>query len=198
MKKRNRDLEFLFEIGRLRFTQRFWQRFFVTKVANDPEHIFRVAWIALLIAKKEKVKNEEKILKMALVHDIVESRTGDVDYISRMFTEQNEEEAFGDMMEGTTLEEEFIPLMKEYEKRQSIESKIVKDADNLDIDMELVEQYDSNRELCERKIKLREQVFAKLFTKTARKIFREIYSSHVHDWHFNAKRNRFNSGDFKK
>ena len=121
-------------------------------------------WLALIITKKERVENEEKIIKMALAHDITESRTGDVDYISRLFTDLKEDMAAQDMLEETSLEDEFISLIKEHE---------------------------------ERKIKLREQVFSKLFTKTAQKFFRQIYAADVHDWHFKSRRNRFNQGDFK-
>jgi len=199
MGKSNRDLEFLFEMGRLRLLQRTWQRFFMTKVANDVEHTFRVMWLALIIAKKEKVGNEEKIMKMALVHDVTESRTGDVDYLSRLYSERKEELAIHDMFEGVALEGEFIELWKEFEKRETIEAKIVKDADNLDIDMELMEQWASNRDLVMAKFNARKKIIpSKLFTKTAKKMFKEIYTSGVHNWHLNSKNNRFQSGDWKK
>ncbi len=193
-----RDIEFLFEMGRLRFGQRNWQRFFNTKVANDSEHTFRVLWIALTIAKREGVADIEKIMKMALVHDIAESRTGDVDYISRSYAKLNEEDAIKDVLEETSVEDEFIESWEEFEKRETIESKIVKDADNLDIDFELMEQMDANEGLIKKKISMRKSnVRQKLFTETAKKMFDEVYSTEdIHDWHFESKRNRFKNGDF--
>ncbi len=78
MKKTNesRDVEFFYEIGQLRLINRMWRRFFQSETSNVAEHTLRVIWIALAIAKKENVRDEEKIMKMALVHDIAESRTG--------------------------------------------------------------------------------------------------------------------------
>ena len=63
-----RDIEFLYEIGTLRNMDRAWKAIMATDVASDPEHTFRVVFLALLIARSEGVKNEEKIIKMALVH----------------------------------------------------------------------------------------------------------------------------------
>lgn len=195
----NKDIDFLFEIGRIRFIQREWQRFFLTKVANDAEHTFRVLWLALIIAKKEKVKNEERIMKLALLHDITESRTGDVDYLSRLYCERKENMAIHDMLDGVSLKDEFIKIWEELEKRETIEAKIVKDADNLDIDLELMEQRDSNFKAVELKSRNRKKIIPeKLFTQTAKKMFREIYHSNIHNWHINSRNNRFKTGDWKK
>lgn len=70
-----RDIEFLYEIGCLRFIPRAWQQLLVPSGANLAEHILRVMWIAIVIAKYEKA-DIDKVIKMALVHDVSESRTG--------------------------------------------------------------------------------------------------------------------------
>ena len=92
------DINFLYEIGTIRYIDRMWKRFLNADFENLAEHHFRVAWIALVIAKHEKVDNTDKILKMALVHDIAESRTGDVDYLSRQYVERNEELGIKDIL----------------------------------------------------------------------------------------------------
>ncbi|MDB5178712.1 MAG: hypothetical protein JWN01_655, partial [Patescibacteria group bacterium] len=112
-----RDIEFIYEIGALRYMQRIWVRFLNPSFQNNTEHMFRVAWIALIIAKREGATDHEKILKMALVHDVSESRTGDVDYLSRQYVKRDQEQGIKDMLSGTALESEFIELWKEYERR---------------------------------------------------------------------------------
>ncbi|HEX8974226.1 MAG TPA: HD domain-containing protein [Patescibacteria group bacterium] len=191
-----RDIEFFYEIGQLRLINRMWRRFFQSETSNVAEHTLRVIWIALAIAKKEGVKDEEKVLKMALVHDITESRTGEVDYISRQYADLKEELAIRDMLESTVLEEDFLKVWKEYEKRESIEAKLVKDADNLDVNLELMEQ--RIQTISDKFIKPREVlVKPKLYTETAKKYWSLIAKSDVHDWHV-LGRNRFNQGDWKK
>lgn len=195
----NKDIDFLFEIGKIRFIQRAWQRFFLTKMANDVEHTFRVMWLALIIANKERKGNQEKILKLALVHDIAESRAGDVDYLSRLYVKRDEDMAIADILSDTSLEKEFVDLFKENEKRETLESQIVKDADNLDIDLELMEQRDANESVFKFKSEARKKIIPKkLFTATAKKMFKEIYSSDINNWHSNSKNNRFKTGDWKK
>lgn len=192
-----RDVQFLFEIGSLRFIPRQWQRQLNTGVANLSEHHFRVMWLALVIAAKEKNVDTNKVLKMALVHDIAESRTGDVDYISRQYVERNEELGIKDMLADTSIEKEFLALIHEYEERKSLEAKIVKDADNLEIDMELTEQKARGASLPEHIAKMRSGVRdTKLYTKTAQKLFDDIVKANPHDWHLKG-RNRLNAGDWQ-
>jgi len=197
-KNHKRDIELLFEIGCLRYMPRSWKRFFNPDVANNAEHTFRVAWIALLLAKYEGIDNEDKILKMALIHDLTESRTGDVDYLSRQYVERKEAKAVKDMLEDTVFQKELVSLWHEYEQKLSIEAKIVKDADNLDVELELVEQefrgHSIGTLLNSRR---KENVYSKLYTTSARKLWNEIHKSKLHDWHLLAN-NRFKNGDWKK
>ncbi len=178
--------------------QRTWRQFLNPDFANISEHIFRVAWIALILAKRENVKNTDKLLKMALVHDIPESRTGDVNYISRQYTERKEHNAIRDMLKDTTLEEEFIELWEECEKKETIEARIIKDADNLDVDFELQEQAAKGESIKSILNEVREHVGAnKLYTESARKIYQALKNSNPNDWHIKGN-NRFNGGDWKK
>ena len=115
----NRDVDFLYELGALRLIDRQWRRFHSQNFANLADHHFRVAWIALVIAAREGGQIDTgKIVKMALVHDIAESRTGDVDYLSRQYVTKDEAGAARDMMDETSVGEEFLALLEEYEKRE--------------------------------------------------------------------------------
>jgi putative hydrolase of HD superfamily len=192
-----RDLELLFELGTLRYISRVWKQMLGNGFANLAEHHFRVAWTALLLARYENVKNEEKILKMALVHDLPESRTGDVHYVSRLYTKRDEAGAIKDILQGTTFEQDMVELWNEYEERESIEAKIVKDADTLDVDLELREQAAVGNKLEEILHEQRKQVKTMLYTESAKKLWDVIQESSPHDWHVLGK-NRLNAGDWKE
>ncbi|MCW1908255.1 MAG: HD domain-containing protein [Candidatus Saccharibacteria bacterium] len=194
-----RDVEFLFEVGAMRFIPRQWHRFHMFNVQSLTEHHYRVIWLALLIAAREKKGDIEKIMKMALVHDVAESRTGDVDYLARQYVTRNEDMAIQDILEDTSLEQEFIDIIQEYEKRESIESKIVKDADNIDVDLDLAEQALIGHEIRSEWQEMRDHVGkTKLYTKSAKLLQAEIRSANPHDWHTKSPRNRRASGDWKK
>jgi putative hydrolase of HD superfamily len=196
----SRDVDFLFEIGALRFQPRQWQRFLLTDVANITEHHYRVMWLALIIAGRQtEPVNTEKLLKMAMAHDIAESRTGDVDYISRQYAKLDEERAAHDMLKNTNLHNEFTELIHEYEQRDCLEAKIVKDADNLDVDLEIREQGARGASLEAAWAPHRKKIAAtRFFTASAKELYEEIAASDPNAWHTTSPNNRVNGGDWKE
>lgn len=195
---RQRDLEFLFEVGCMRYIPRSWVQFLGADFANLSEHIFRVTWIALMIAQGEGSVDTGKLVKMALVHDLAESRGVDVHYVSREFADRHEDRALSATLEGTSLADEFKSLAEEYEHRQSLEAKIVKDADNLDVDFELAEQAARGVTLKQAFGPMRQHVGqTKLYTETARQLWHDLQTAEPHAWHLNSS-NRFTTGDWKK
>ncbi len=195
--KISRDIEFLYEMGTIRFIDRMWKRFLNSDFANLAEHHFRMFWIAMVIASREGNADTGKIAKMVLIHDIAESRTGDVDYLARQYVERNENLGIKDMLTATSIEKEFYAIWEEYEARETIEAKIAKDADNLDVDFELAEQavrggklhddWKENREFVARN---------KLYTESAKLLFDELRLANPHDWHRKG-RTRINDGDWR-
>jgi putative hydrolases of HD superfamily len=196
---RNRNVELMFEIGTLRHIERTWKNFMNPDVANCAEHMYRVLWLALTISKMENIGNHEKILKIALMHDVTESRTGDTNYISRQYVKRDDEMALGDIFEGTVHEEETKALFREYEERNSIEARIVKDADTIDIEMELAELRAKGHSLGKVFVKDRRvNVYTRLYTKSAKKLWDALAVAEPHDWHLSSPRNRHKGGDWKK
>jgi putative hydrolase of HD superfamily len=180
-----RDIEFLYEIGSLRNVPRGWRQHLGMDCSSDLEHTYRVVWLALIIARHEgKPFDEKKLLTMALLHDIPETRVSDHSYVQKAYvTEINETAAAQDMFKDTILED-MVGTFTEYEKRESFESKIVKDADNLDIDIELKELAERGSTIPKKFQKFREMVRNdKLYTETARKFFDAIQQSDSDSWH---------------
>jgi putative hydrolase of HD superfamily len=192
-----RDVEFIYEIGCLRLMQRMWSRFLTPGFANVAEHHFRVAWISLVIAQREGPVDEAKLLKMALAHDLPESRAGDLDYVSRLYAERHEDQAMADMLDGTVLAPELVDIWNEYESLGSLEAKIVKDADYIDVDAELAEQRASgNQGIYDFKDPIRRHVGAtKLKTKTGKLLWQAVRDGNPYDW-ISSSKNRLNSGDW--
>ncbi len=184
----NRDIEFLYEIGSLRNIPRAWIQHLATDCASTLEHTLRVVFLALLIARKEGVKSEEKVIKMALIHDLAETRTADLAYVHKVYSTSDDARAAKDQFAGTSFGD-LEDILKEYEARKSIEAKIVKDADNLDIDLELKEIEERGNLVAKKKQPLRKFVRDnKLYTKTAKKMWDEIRKSDPSSWHLSANK----------
>lgn len=180
----NKNIDFLYEIGSLRNVQRGWRQHFGVDVANILEHSFRVMLIALILARMEKVEDEEKIMKMVLIHDLAETRTSDLSYVQKVYVKADEERSAKELFEGTLLKALEETVLKEYEERKSIEAKIVKDADNLDVDIELKE-LETRGHLLPKKWRANRKMVRdkKLYTKSAKKLWDEIQKSDSEDWH---------------
>jgi putative hydrolase of HD superfamily len=191
-----RDLELLYEVGSLRFITRAWSQVLRNRnVANLAEHMFRVAWIAMTIAKHEGADLGD-VAKMALMHDMSESRTGDAHYMSRLYIQRDENKAVNDIFNGSILSDDMFVLWNEYEKCETLASKCVKDADWLDVDFELSELYETGEKIGDKDLWYRELVREKLKTETGKKMWAEIYNGDSHSWHRNST-HMFNSGYFK-
>ncbi|MBW7955831.1 HD domain-containing protein [Patescibacteria group bacterium] len=184
-----RHIDFLFEVGSLRYAIRTWSQFLNPNCQNLTEHTLRVVWIALVLAKHEGITDTSKIIKMALVHDISESRSVDVNYVSRQYADRHEDKAISDTLGDTLLLDEFLPIWEEYEERQTLEAKIVKDADHLDVDLELRELEAMGNKLGQALMPSRQDALeSRFFTETARKMWQEIQNSDPHHWHLMARR----------
>ncbi len=210
-----RNVELIYEVGSLRFVDRMWKQFFGPDLQNVSEHSYRVIFTALAIARSEKKKvsealsgrngklnnrieiDESKIIKMALIHDLVESRTGDLHYQSRRYCTRDEESAAKDIFKGTFFEKDFLELFEEYERRKSLEAKIVKDADNLDVDIEIMETTTRGGKAPRTWQNHRKMVYKDFYTSSAKKLWKAFYTTDPNDWHQLGK-NRFNTGDWKK
>ena len=139
---------FLFEIGNLRKVLRAHQQMLLSYDLTDTiaSHSFRVAIIGYFLAK-EVGANADTVLKMCLLHDIEESRSADHNWVSKKYVKIFTEEIMHDQFAGLPHSAELMMVLKEYEERQTLESKVAKDADLLD-QIFLLREYDwqGNRE----------------------------------------------------
>lgn len=195
MDTKGRAVDLLFEVGTMRHISRSWSQFGGLQFANVAEHSYRVVWIALVLARDEGA-DIAKTLQMAMIHDLPETRTGDGNYVNREYVAYNEVGAVKDSLAGTPLESELLPLWREYKDRETLEARIVKDADTLDCDLELRELKSRGSDLPEVLQDTRMRAFEQLHTATARRLFREIEGASCHDWHKKSK-NRLNNGDWR-
>jgi putative hydrolases of HD superfamily len=189
-----RDAELVYEIGTMRHVQRTWRQFGGLPFANVAEHTMRVAWLSMLIGTREGA-DIGKVVQMSLIHDAPETRTGDVHYMSRLYTERNEDKAFDDMLSATSLDW-LRGLWVEFEERETLEAKVVKDADTLDVDFELRETASTGSHLPDSFKPIRDCVALGLYTQAGKEMYETLLATDPHSWHLEGK-NRATSGDWR-
>ena len=99
---------------------------------NVAEHSFYTTIIGWVLAKLEKA-DEDKTLKMCLIHDLAEARGGERNLINKFYTQTlNEPRIIQEISQHYNLKDfSFNELFKEFYKEKTLEAKIAKDADVL-------------------------------------------------------------------
>ena len=106
-------------------------------------HSFGVSVTAMLLADEIKSRgldvDIERVLKMALLHDWAETRVGDmprtaINYFGADVRKRAESAAFADIVGSSTATgSQYTGLYHEYEGRHSLEARLVKAADIIDL-----------------------------------------------------------------
>lgn len=111
------------------------------------EHTWRVAILAMILGPELKV-NQEKLVKMALIHDLGEASIGDLVWErgnkvvgSQQEKHKDELEAVKEMFGNTY--PEYLELWKEFEKQETPEAKALKLFDKLEMVMQALD-YEKN------------------------------------------------------
>ncbi len=124
--------DFLFEIGTMRKVLRMHRQTLLTDDMTDniATHSFRVTMIGWLLAKKENA-DPYKVVMMCMLHDFGEIRSNDHNWVNKRYTRIFDDEIIEEQL-GSLPFHELKELAQEYEKRESKEAIIAKDADLID------------------------------------------------------------------
>ena len=95
------------------------------------EHLFHTAMIAYTLCYLEPKADKNKVVLMALLHDIGEGRTSDHNYVHQRYGRLAEHEAVKDIANTLPFGNEILSLFEEEQEKKTIEARLVKDADNL-------------------------------------------------------------------
>ena len=174
-------IDFFFELGMLKKTPRSGFQFLGSGGESVADHSFRVAMIGFALARLDSNVDPFKVLCMCLVHDLPEARIGDQNYVNKRYVTVDESRAMADMADSLPFGDELQALLKEYRDSQTDESRLVHDADQLELIMELKEQNDLGNSYAAKWIHFARQ---RLVTSTAKEIAEQVMAADSTDWWF--------------
>lgn len=130
-----KQVAFIKEIDKLKYIQRRTKLFNSDRHENDAEHSWHLAMMALVLAQHaDKPIDILKVLKMVLIHDIVEIDSGDIFIYDTVKNHTNTDEEliaakriFGILPKEQA--EEFIAIWQEFEEGMSDDAKFAKSMD---------------------------------------------------------------------
>jgi putative hydrolases of HD superfamily len=133
-----KQIEFIKEIDKLKYIQRKTKLLNSDRNENDAEHSWHLAVMAVILSQHSNTKIDLlKVIKMVLIHDIVEIDAGDTFIYDTQKNHTNTEEEllaakriFGIL--PTEQAEELIAIWEEFEAGETNEAKFAKSMDRLE------------------------------------------------------------------
>ena len=133
-----KQINFIKEIDKLKYIQRKTKLFNSDRPENDAEHSWHLAMMTIVLAEhSDQPIDVLKVLKMVLIHDIVEIDAGDIFIYDTLQNHTNTEQEriaakriFGLLPEEQA--EEFIAIWEEFEAGITDEAKFAKTMDRFE------------------------------------------------------------------
>jgi len=188
-------INFLFEVGMLKKTPRTGYQFLGSGHESVAEHSFRTAIIGYILAQQEPEADSRKTTLMCLFHDLHEARTGDHNYVNKRYVTVDEENAVKDLAEKTPFGDELILLTNEFNAGESLEARISRDADQIDLIMELKAQKDLGNRYADDWL---HYALKRIVTENAKIMAQEILKTDSTDWWFDKKTDLWVNGPENK
>jgi len=182
-KKPNTDkiADFLFEVGMLTKTPRSFSPFLGGGEQSVADHSLRTAYIGLSLGQMIGGVDLDKIIKMALFHDLTEARISDLNHLHQRYAYRDEHKALDDLAREIPFGKYIKDIVVEYEKRKSMEAIIVKDADILEFLITLKEVGDTGNIRAKNWAPMHQK---RLKTKEAKALAKSILKTKSDSWWF--------------
>jgi putative hydrolase of HD superfamily len=182
-----RVAKLLFEAGMLKKTPRTGFRFLGSGQESVADHSYRVILIGYVLARLSPGVDRSRVMEMCLFHDFVEARTGDLNYVYKDYATVDSAKAVAALTEDLDFGEDITGLITEFKAGQTEEAKIARDADRLDLILELKEQKDLGNPYAQSWL---EHAVKRLITPVGSKLAEEILETDFCSWWFDKYREK--------
>jgi putative hydrolase of HD superfamily len=177
----SRIVEFLFEVGMLKRTPRTGWQFLGSGAESVADHAYRAALITFVLSRLDGTADTDRAVLLALVHDLPEARTGDLNYMNQKYVAADEARAAADLTRGLPFGDELAGLLEEYRAEATPEAVLAHDADHLELLLSLKEERDAGNPQADEWMPF---VVRRLRSPAARELAEQVLAGHSADWWF--------------
>jgi putative hydrolases of HD superfamily len=186
--------DFLFEVGMLSKTPRSGYQFLGSGKESVAEHILRTVFVGYALCKMDKSLDEFRVLKMCVLHDLPEARTGDMNYVNKKYVEVDENKAVRELTKGLFFGDEIKTFIDEFNKKETKEALTARDADQIALILQLKEYGDLGNKYSEEWISYAMQ---RLSTEAGKILAEKIIQTDSSNWWFKEKSDWWVNGSKK-
>lgn len=176
--RRARLADLFHEAGMLRHTPRSGYAFLGSGSESVAEHSCRMSIIGFVLARLAGA-DAGRVLQLCLFHDLHEARTGDFNYVNHRYNSCRAREALADAVEGTGLEADILGAQDEFEARETLEARLARDADQLDLICNLKAELDKGNAFAAQWL---ESAVQRLQTPWAKELAEELLTADHNRW----------------
>jgi putative hydrolases of HD superfamily len=174
--------DFLFEARILKDVVRSGYAFLGSGRESIAEHSFMTTVICFVMARLEPDVDSNKLLSMALMHDMAEARTGDLNYVERNYCQKDEAKAISHLTRKLPFGSDIENMMDDFNTGESKEAKLLHDADQLAFILELKKLMDIGHKGPEKWLP---NICKRLCTETGKKMADAILTTGWDEWWLN-------------
>jgi putative hydrolases of HD superfamily len=176
--------DFLFEAGMLCKTPRSGYQFLGSGRESVAEHVLRTIFVGYALCQLNDSLDELRVLKMCILHDLPEARTGDMNYVNKKYVEVDETRAVRELTEGLFFGDDIRRALAEFNAKETMESRIARDADQIALILQLKEYGDLGNKYSDEWIRFALQ---RLSTDEGKKLADRIIQTDSSHWWFKEK-----------
>lgn len=174
-----RMAQLLFEARILKDLNRSGYAFLGVGKESIAEHSFTTAFICFVLSRLVPEVDGEKLMALALVHDLAEARTGDFNYVQKKYSDTDESAAVSHLTDGVPFGSEIKSLVDEFNSGKTPEAQLAKDADQLSFILELKKLKDLGADSPDNWLPV---VLDRVKTDTGKRLARSIMETGWDEW----------------
>lgn len=148
------------------------------------EHVLRTVFIGYALCKINPALDELRVLKMCVLHDLPEARTGDMNYVNKKYVKVDEEKAVRELTENLFFGGDIRQAIDEFNAKETMEARIARDADQIALILQLKEYGDLGNKYSDEWI---EYALQRLSTEEGKTLAARIIQTDSSHWWFKDK-----------
>lgn len=191
--KFDRIVDLIFEARILKYIKRAGLQYLKGPVLeNLAEHHYYVCFIGLLLAQVEQC-DVDRVLKMCLIHDLVETRVGERNLINKFYTSCADEASVLKETLGFSEVQELVELCREFRGGKTKDALVTRDADTLAqmlLEKECLELGNKNAQ------KWLEVSYKRLKSESAKKLGEKMMEKGMDEWWMELSRKKIDKVKF--
>lgn len=145
------------------------------------EHVYAATFIAFVLSKLEPAADTGRLVTMCLVHDLPETRIGDLNYVQKRYVTPDTTAALNDALGAVEWGNQITELIAEFDAGATLEARLARDADQLSLVVDLKALHDLGYSTPRQWLP---HVRERLQTQTARDLAEALMATPRNEWWF--------------